>query len=352
MKPTNMREILNTLFEKDESLTIQGWDERSGDRVAISVDIGSKRITGGEEIDDKELVQMAWSAGMLASASEEKLTKEIEDNWQNSGKCSIILALDTNLVIARFYPNYVRNNSLELLGHVTPILVVPGAVNHELHYMLNHSISGESAFIEEMKDEIESDRNLYTLLFGTSADSERSDDLIDLFGLPSNFGRVGMKGLREERRLQEDYPTIKSMPTHLYYSERIQSEGKLVDAVFDSLIRYETQFFEKNTDSNVLFLTADKHQHVTALNEGMESIFIEQPGEEEALNNMNENRFTLQYLGRFLEELLIYSPALKVTVGDSTVHLASAWKGMTTEETRLDKIRCILNEELYTVDAN
>ncbi|MGV9103862.1 MAG: hypothetical protein ACOC38_01900 [Promethearchaeia archaeon] len=83
MKPTNMREILNTLFEKDESLTIQGWDERSGERVAISVDIGSKRITGGKEIDDKELVQMAWSAGMFASASEEKLTKEIEDNWQN-----------------------------------------------------------------------------------------------------------------------------------------------------------------------------------------------------------------------------------------------------------------------------
>lgn len=256
------------------------------------------------------------------------------------------------MVIARFYPNYVRNNGPEFLGHVTPILVIPGAVDHELHYMLNHSISDESTFIERMKNEIETDSNLYNLLFGTSRDSINSADSIDLFGLPSDYGRVGMKGIREERRLQEGYPTIKSIPSHLYYSERIQSEGKLVDAVFDSLIRYETQFFEKNTDSNVLFLTADKHQHVTALNEGMESIFIEQPGEQETLNNMNENRFTLQYLGRFLEEFLVYSPALKVTAGDSTVYLASAWKGMTTEETRLDKMRCVLNENLYSVDAN
>lgn len=352
MKPPKMPEILNILVEEEELLTIQGWNERSGETIAISVDIGSGRITSGEEIDDKELVQMAWSAGMLASSSEEKLTQKIEENRQNSGKRSIMLALDTNLVIARFYPNYIRNSGLKLFGHVTPILVIPGAVDHELHYMLNHSISDKRAFIEKMEDEIETDENLCTLLFRPSRDSTNSDDSIDLFGLPSDYGRVGMKGIREERRLREDYPTIKSMPTHLYYSERIQSEGKLVDAVFDSLIRYETQFFEKNTDSKVLFLTADKYQHVTALNEGMESIIIRQPAEPEALNDIDENRFALEYIARFLEELLVYSPALKVTAGDSTVYLASAWKGMTTEETRLDKIRCILNEELYTVDAN
>jgi len=84
----------------------------------------------------------------------------------------------------------------------------------------------------------------------------------------------------------------------------------------------------------------------------MESIIIEQPVEPEDLNDIDENRFGLEHIARFLEELLVYSPALKVTAGDSTVYLAAAWKGMTTEETRLDKIRYILNEELYTVDAN
>ncbi|MBD3159375.1 MAG: hypothetical protein GF309_11345 [Candidatus Lokiarchaeota archaeon] len=352
MKSTTIPELLDVLIEKDETLTIQGWSERNGQSVAISVDIGGKRIRTVEEIDDKEIVQMAWSAGMLASASEGKLTKRIENNFQNSGKRSIILTLDTNLVIARFYPNYVRNNGHELLGHVTPILVVPGAVDHELHYMLNHSISDEIAFIEKMEDEIKSDNNLYTLLFGSSTGSKGDDDSIDLFGLPSDYGRVGMKGIREERRLQEEYPTIKSMPSHLYYSERIQSEGKLVDAVFDSLIRYETQFLEKNTDSRVLFLTADKHQHVTALNEGMESIIIEQPVEPQALNDIDENRFDFEHIARFLEELLVYSPALKVTAGDSTAYLAAAWKGMTTEGIRRDKIRCVLNGELSTINVN
>ncbi|MGV9103861.1 MAG: hypothetical protein ACOC3C_07080, partial [Candidatus Thorarchaeota archaeon] len=76
-------------------------------------------------------------------------------------------------------------------------MVIPGAVDHELHYMLNHSISDESTFIEWMKNEIETDSNLYNLLFGTSRDSINSADSIDLFGLPSDYGRVGMKGIRE-----------------------------------------------------------------------------------------------------------------------------------------------------------
>ena len=148
---------------------------------------------------------------------------------------------------------------------------------------------------------------------------------------------------QEIRRLQEKYPVILSKPAHLYYSEKIQTNGKFVDAIFDSLIRYEADYISKNSNARVVFLTADKHQHQSAQSEGMESLYIKHPASGQVTANIGSECFKISYVEHLIEELLVFSPYLKIEAENERAYVSSVWEAMGHEEARNGIMKCIVH---------
>lgn len=350
MKPKTLTDVMNNLYSESRFWNIRGWNESSGRAVQLSLDFDNKEINREQEISTMDIAQIAWRAGMIPSRNDDELTGYIDEALENPGNRTVAISLDTNLVIARFYPNYMRMHHPQPYDYVPHFLVVPAGVDHELHYQMSNTFRKGDPFLAAMEDEYKRDSESYRLLTGEYTEPDIHSNREPLLRVASKKGRTGIKGLREMRRLQEEHRVIISMPAHLYYSERIQSEGKFVDAIFDSLIRYETQFLQKNTNSRIIFLTADKHQYNSATNDGMECRYVKQPTSGSAWNDIEKSRFTTSYIGKFLEEMCVYSPYIEVKAGDMKVYLASAWEAMGHEESRLGRLKCIIDRNRLTLD--
>ncbi len=342
-QPETLTDLLNGLYSESKILEVRGWNEYNGHVIRLSIDFGKCLLEIERKLETRELVQMVWRAGMIPSKNDEELSKVIDDALENPGNRTVALALDTNLVISHFYPNYMNLHHPEPYKRLPHFLVVPSGVDHELHYKLSNTFR-KSAFVDRLEGIHNRDQNYYRLMTG-SYKEPTFDSQDPIYRVASHQGRIGIKGLREMRRLQEKHRVIISMPAHLYYSERIQTETKFVDAVFDSLIRYEVSFLQKNTNTRIIFLTADKHQRQSAQNEGMETLYVQQPTYGGNLKKIEKSRFKISNIGRLIEELLVYSPCIKISSGDVDAYLASAWEAMGPEESRLGRVMAIVEDK-------
>lgn len=341
--------VLNRLWEESKLWRIEGWKEERGQKFKISLDFDgpTTNVTSGSDtLPSRELVGMKWRAGIVPARNEDQVKNEIESAFDKAGNRVVALALDTNAVLNHFYPNYMEAYHAGAYERKPHLLLLSAGIDHELHYMMSSTLE-EGKFFQAIMTLHGNEPSPYKIL--TNRHAPPTDDRQDpLLRIASKQGRLGIKGLREVRRLQENHTVVVSRPSHIYYSQQIQIEGRFIDAVFDSLIRYEAQFFEKNTNAEVVFLTSDKHQHQTATNEGFKSIYVAPPVKESVIPI---GRFRLSFIQRFLEELLVYSPYLKVESGEQNAYLASSWVGMGPEECRLGRIRLLEHGNISVLEC-
>jgi len=352
-KPKSLTELLNWLWSTEKVWRLDAWNDVSGKKVKLEIDFSRFKVTvkkGMNYFPARELTKLVWQAGMIPCGNENEINKRIEEALDKPGNRTVALAMDTNLVINRFYPNYMRLYHNKLYEQKPHFLVLCAGTDHEIHYKMSYTLT-QGPFVRAFLNQYDIDSNPYEILTG-KAYLQEDQRLGPLLRVPSLDGRLGVKGMREIRRLQEKYPVILSKPAHLYYSEKIQTEGKFVDAIFDSLIRYEADYLSKNSNVKIIFLTADKHQHQSAQSEGMDSIYVKHPTSSQASSNIGSNCFKISYVERLIEELLVFSPYLKITAGKESVYLSSVWEAMGHEEARDGVMKCIIGKNQTKISCS
>ncbi|RLI60546.1 MAG: hypothetical protein DRO93_06765 [Candidatus Thorarchaeota archaeon] len=320
-----MIDLCNHMENNSHSWKITGWNDDSGTQFEISIDLDAQRIRNETEgaLDLGSFLTALWTAGIVPAENENDVADRIECLPERSGPRIAALALDTNLLYFHFYPNYMRKHNTDVYDQHQHLLVLCAATVHEVHYKLGHTIRSK-AFISSFIEYSRVNTTPFTLLTGRNELKSNPGSL--LRQIQSRNGRLGIRGLREQRLLQSSYPTILSSPSHLYYSERIQNSARFVDAIFDSLIRREVLFLRNNTNLQILFLTADKHQYQAANNEGIDSMYV-RPPTHKMMRHIHRN-ITLRNVAGFIEHLLVLSPVLRIECEEHAYWLASTWIGM------------------------
>ncbi len=343
--PESLIEFLNCCFD-ERVWDIRGWNERAADRFKVSIDwdSGSVQTDSSSRMPKLALTHMAWGAGLIPAKNEDELNSIIDGALEESGNRTVALALDTNLVYSRFYPNFIMRYHGDPYESKPHFVLLCQGTYHELHYKLSYRIRNRD-LIDSLCKFYENDHRPYWLLTRRRSMRGEEEGKRILRRVPEYNGRLGIKGLREVKRLQENYPVIMSKPNHIYYSEAIQAQSRFMDAVFDSLIRYEAAFLRNNTNTRVLFLTSDKHQYQSADSEGMEALYVEPPTSYAALSTINRNSLRIGNMMRLIEELLVFSPCIELRIGDNTTYLTSGWEGMGPQDARDGIIRGIWNDQ-------
>jgi len=331
--------VLNAHYETSKKINIEGLDEKTGRKIEFTIDFSRRRITQERGITEHELATLLWKAGILnLKTVHGTLVEEIIRFLQAKGRRVKALALDTNIILDRFAYNLIRQAFSRVSEQFNGLIIIPGASLHEFHYKASYTFRSK---LEILTNRIDDDVNIGLLL----CNSNNSAVIRTRLARIKNYqGRLGHKGEWEVLALQDSLPVILSCPDHLYYSQRIQTDAEFVDAVFDSLIRLEIQSFRKNTNADVLFLTADKDQYVAAMSEGSSASFIPVPISWEAILREDTSHFNLNYVQQFLWEFLIFSPYLIIRTGSSVDYITGFWHDKTPSE-NLDGILMGWSEE-------
>lgn len=349
--PKSLIGLLNRYFD-DPIWDVRGWDERSGEKFRISLDrdSGTIQTDTSRVLSNLTLIHMAWGAGLVKAKNETEVNRIISDALENPGNRTVALALDTNLVYTRFYPNYMTRYHSDPYESKPHFVLLCQGTYHELHYKLSYNIRS-SNLINGLCSLYGNDHRPFWLLTRRRSMQSPEEGGQMLRRVPERNGRLGIKGLREVRRLQQTYPVIMSKPNHMYYSEKIQTKSTFMDAVFDSLIRYEASFLRNNTNTRVLFLTSDKHQYQSADSEGLESIYVQPPTSQSVLSKMDRGTLRISALARLIEELLVHSPCIELRIGDDVTYLTGGWEGMGPQDARDGTIRGIWSDQEIELDT-
>jgi hypothetical protein len=326
---------INELVELGTNCSVEGVGDFNGEPFTVELDLQKRTISSIEGINHREFTNILFRTGLLPSKNEVEIKTAIRKRLESQEKSRVFgIAIDTNILLSRYVPSFFRRNFLD--STTKPIIIVPRAICHELHYKEGMEYKKHRHCYTNIKDffatqTFDLKNNLSQLLFGNT----RLNYFDRNWGRLSMFhGRLGQKGLHELRQLlQSDFPVILSKPEHLYYSPSLQEEASVADAIFDSLIRYEIDFLGKNTNVELLFLTADKDQSSSANLEGIPTIYVEMPTRWHS--SMNQQYLTLrnEEITTLLFELMVYSPYISITIGNEPSRFYSAiWHGKTPQD--------------------
>ncbi|MFX1296219.1 MAG: hypothetical protein ACFFD2_15390 [Promethearchaeota archaeon] len=325
---------LNKLYEKSKTLKVSGWDEQKKRTFRFSIDFKDRQFKDIKRLDDFDFAGLLWQAGLinfsiLNDPEIEKLKKFLETPT-NKAKC---IALDSNIILYRFMENFINQYYYQVGSQFSGIIILPNACDHEFHFKTASTYHSTDSIINI----IDSDKKIGSILCRTN----KLDYINERIEQVKNYnGRLGLKGKREIRKLQEMWPVIISSPGHLYYSQKIQTEKNFIDAIFDSLIRIEINFFRKNTNADIIFLTGDKDQHGAAQTEGTESLWIRPVNKWEDYLEKDKSLFHLNKILELILELLVFSPYIKIE-GDQLSHYYSFhWHNKTPKQNLDGIIRC------------
>ncbi|MBD3192928.1 MAG: hypothetical protein GF308_19980 [Candidatus Heimdallarchaeota archaeon] len=324
---------INELVTEGTDWLIEGVNEFTSKKISIKIDLTKRIIREMKGISGTRFTQLLWKAGLLPAKNEKELAEKMNEQLREKNRAQVFgLALDTNLLLACFIPHFFARQFEHL--ERKPVIIIPRAICHELHYKEGYNYRKDNYQYENLLDFFKGQTSQWKeeisqLLFKTSNLSYFEKKWQRL---PSMNGRMGLKGSHELRKLlQGDQSVILSKPDHMYYSQKIQlpeQEVSLVDGIFDSLIRYEIDFFKKNTNVELFFITADKHQKISGELEGITSLYVIQPTKWSSLKKRQENAFRNEQLVNLLFELMVLSPYVKITVNNKEQRYYSyIWSG-------------------------
>ncbi len=160
-------------------------------------------------------------------------------------------------------------------------------------------------------------------------------------GLSDVRGRMGLKGSFEVDTLHKWAPVIIVKPSHLLHSSKVLEQTPFLNAVHDSLIRYEVDFISQNTTLPILFITNDKDQCKAALQEGIEALHIKKPTYAPAIDRKAVENLDIERIRSLILSLLCHSSVLRMTSQAGEYYLSWTWWGRSMDDISEHKIRLV-----------
>lgn len=335
-----LMDLINTCFSQTSCLKFHVIQESNWEWVNIQIcyDSSQKQLKASSNWKRNDLAHLYWEAGLITSESEQPL----EDWIRKEGLSQRVrgIAPDTNLLIPGFVSSFLRKIP-QGAHEIVPVLVLfARSIQYELHTMRAFTYS-RKRFPTKAEECFKAALNTWEPM-KELWNIRNPNQLTDRISQLSNArGRLGIKGTYEVDTLQQWAPVIIIKPPHVLHSPKVLEDTPFLNAVHDSLIRYEIDFLHQNTSLPILFITNDKDQCKAAQQEGMKALYIEKPHysrdiELIASQNLNSERIKVLILS-----LLTYSPVVRITFKENTYFLSWTWCGRQMNDLADHKIRVV-----------
>lgn len=330
--------LINELFSQHSCWKFHIIQESSWEWVDLQIcyDDVQKRIQTSVNWKKDELANLYWESGLISSESE----NAIEEWIRKKGHLHKVkgIAPDTNLIIPGFITTFLKR----IIGSphdIVPVLVLfARSIQYELHTMRVFSYSRISSVIEDFFQE---SIKKWPSLIKLWNFSEFKPLESQIKRLHNERGRLGMKGTYEVDELHRWAPVIIIKPSHVLHSPRVLEESPFLNAVHDSLIRYEVDFIHQNTSLPILFLSNDKDQCKAATQEGIETLHVKKPKYNSAIETNIHQNIDLERIRLLILSLLTNSPVVRITSQKGDYFLSWTWKGRSMDDITNHKIRVI-----------
>lgn len=333
-----LMDLLNQCYTQSSCWKFHVLQESTWEWVDLQIcyDNSKFNLKSSNNWNKNDLVNLYWEAGLISDSSEADLEEWIR-------KESLIqrvrgIAPDTNLIIPGFVSTFLK--SLPQGGHdIIPVLVLfARSIQYEIHTMREYTYSRVSSRAETCFSEALHNWPLLEKLWNTKKTSSVAQQLSDL---SNKRGRLGIKGSYEVDALHKWAPVIIIKPTHILHSPKVLEDTPFLNAVHDSLIRYEVDFVSQNTSLPIMFITNDKDQCKAAQQEGIKSLYIQRPRYSPSLDSECGKKLSLEHIRRLILGLLTYSSAIRMTSQSGEYYLSWTWRGRKITDITDHRIRLV-----------
>lgn len=333
-----LMDLVNRCFEDSSFWQIHALQEKNAQWVDLQINYDStqKSIRSSNNWDRAELSQIYWEAGLIQSRSDNPLQKWIAQIAPFQKVRA--LAPDTNLLILRYTSNFLRRYISS--SRNAPVLILfARSIQYELHTMVGSKYSMRmNEQIEEVITQSLKDWPHLQIVWRF-----RNTDAIkpQIAGLSDKRGRIGLRGVFEVESLHKWAPVIVVKPPHILHSPKVLESSQFLNAVHDSLIRYEIDFVGQNTSLPILFLSNDKDQCKSAEQEGLETLHVQRPFIKDNVDSLAARNINLERIRALLLSLLGFSPGVRLSSNQGEYYLAWTWRGRHIDDISDHKIRVV-----------
>ncbi|MFX1284737.1 MAG: hypothetical protein ACFFB5_13845 [Promethearchaeota archaeon] len=341
--------LLNECFSENPCWKFHVIQESSWEWVDLQIcyDKTRKEICSSPNWNKNDLAHLYWEADLIFSESENELEEWVRRETLPHRVKGI--APDTNLIIPGFLTKFLKR--LAVSPHdIVPVLVLfARSIQYEIHSMRPFTYS--SRLPSDVENFFEQAVQTWPLLadLWNSRFGKYTPDLMT--SLSNERGRLGLKGTYEVDALHKWAPVIIVKPSHVLHSPKVLEQSPFLNAVHDSLIRYEVDFIRQNTSLPILFITNDKDQCKSAIQEGIEAIHIKKPGYKSRIEKEVSKQLDLERIRSLLLSLLAYSAVVRLTSQSGEYYLSWTWRGRRMEDVSEHKIRLVDSErKIHSLD--
>ncbi|MFX0125554.1 MAG: hypothetical protein ACFFAE_18170 [Candidatus Hodarchaeota archaeon] len=331
--------LLNECFSENPCWKFHVIQESSWEWVDLQIcyDRTRKEIRSSYNWNKNDLAHLYWEADLISSESENELEEWVrKETFPHRVKG---IAPDTNLIIPGFLTKFLKK--LTISPHdIVPVLVLfARSIQYEIHNMRPFTYSSRlpsdaENFFEQAVQTWPLLTELWNFKLGKYSPAH-------ITRLSNERGRLGLKGTYEVDALHKWAPVIIVKPSHILHSPKVLEQNPFLNAVHDSLIRYEVDFIRQNTSLPILFITNDKDQCKSAIQEGVKALHIRKPGYEGSIEKIARNNLDLERIRTLLLSLLAYSPAVRLTSQTGKYYLSWTWCGRNMDDVHEHRIRMV-----------
>ncbi|MFX0075509.1 MAG: hypothetical protein ACFE96_08710 [Candidatus Hermodarchaeota archaeon] len=330
--------FINECFRQHSCWKFHALQESSWEWVTLTICYEDDRwtVSSSPNWDKSELISLYWASDLLRSPSESELSEWLMQQHKNQRVKG--LAPDTNLIIPGFMTNYLKRLA-ESPHDIIPVLVlIARSINFELHSMAPFKYG--KVLSEEAEINLLDSLNKWPPI--REVWNLRSQNLIgQIRSLNDGRGRMGMKGNYEVDLLHSWAPVILVKPPHIYHSPKVLEDTPFLNAIHDSLIRYEIDFLRQNTSLPTLFLSNDRDQCKSATQEGLEVLHIQRPQYTSDINTIASSYLNTERIKQLILGLLVLSPCLRLTSSIGAYFLSWTWLGRSMDDVDQHRVRII-----------
>ncbi len=334
--------LLNECFSENPCWKFHVIQESSWEWVDLQIcyDKTRKEICSSPNWNKNDLAHLYWEADLISSESENELEEWVRKETLPHRVKGI--APDTNLIIPGFLTTFLKK--LAVSPHdIVPVLVLfARSIQYEIHSMRPFTYS--SRLPSDVENFFEHAVQTWPLLAELWNFKLGKFPSAHIAGLSNERGRLGLKGTYEVDVLHKWAPVIIVKPGHILHSPKVLEQTPFLNAVHDSLIRYEVDFIRQNTSLPILFITNDKDQCKSAIQEGIEALHVKKPGFGVGIEKIVSENLDLERIRSFLLGLLAYSAAVRLTSQTGEYYLSWTWRGRRMEDVSEHKIRFVDSE--------
>ena len=337
-----LMDLVNKCFETSSTWRIHALQEKSCQWAdfQIKYDGSEKSIHSSNNWDRNDLAMIYWEAGLITSPSDQEL-----QDWiiqvNNTPKVKA-LAPDTNLLIRGYTSNFLKRY-ISSPRNIPVLITIARSIQIELHTMRGFKYSRKMN--EALEIAIAQSLGKWPLLQDAWKFNSKNDMKTQIAGLLDHRGRIGVRGSFELDSLHKWAPVIVVKPSHILHSPKIVESTTFLNAIHDSLIRYEIDFLKQNTSLPILLISNDKDQCKSAEQEGLNVLHIAQPIFESNTDSHASLKLSLERIRSLLLSLLGFSPAVRLTSNEGEYYLAWTWRGRQMDDITYHKIRLVKRDK-------